>query len=736
MAKKNSTKTATKEALSASEPRVITFRQWNGINIKEAPLGWTPLDPHFQQTDEPDNYLMLQNNVVTTSSKALETRLDTVSIASPPSDSWVFTGVVCLQEDNLMAAFSPASGSGDEAIFGRKVDDDPSENTWKRIPVSDVDRKSGVTLKITSINYYQSMLIVFTDDAEIFVGELTSRYTTGVKSAKTVPNPTQAPTLTRMGSLGAGTVTLIQVTYVYTNMFGPTLPCPNYGTMMLDANPVEWHAGKYLRITGSAPTGYNITGVDLYCTLDENQDAIFIGHVTLKDGGNWAYNWLGALGQDTSQWTNVSLTLPTSNDTKGVDARYMNVHDGRLYFMGGNDPYRLYIGGDPGNELSVARGLGGAFVDIEPGTGLTVNNTHKFKTYNGASIVTLMCGNVNTSNVKRFNLLETNVTVTTELQSKGYMTEEVSNTIGCNSHWGSGVWADGLYAISRYGLAVTTQAMESSNQLRAQLVSDPVQPIFTDRMSDHLSNARMIYVDGVIYIVFSVPGGDNNDPDNINKHVGLDRVIMCYDIDQKAWYTMTYEDPDKTDEEILHVFQIDYQGYLEGIGIVLPSGIKLIPVTGPKSEEPPEFTSIIETGELGIRLPPQLYCYLAQIELRFDYIVGDLEVEVYGRDYYGRTYRVYKKITTKDSSGEYRLIRNHPEWIRCDRLVETYAIRIKGKAHFRMTHFLSKTYQQSSKIDLVYGYDSLSDYMGHHDDIVEEHHYLDSYNNLREAIVT
>ena len=35
MAKRNSTKTATKEALQNSEPRIQTFRSWNGINIAE-----------------------------------------------------------------------------------------------------------------------------------------------------------------------------------------------------------------------------------------------------------------------------------------------------------------------------------------------------------------------------------------------------------------------------------------------------------------------------------------------------------------------------------------------------------------------------------------------------------------------------------------------------------------------------------------------------------------------------
>lgn len=748
MAKKNSTKTATKEALSASEPRVIAFRQWQGINIKEAPNGWTPLDPHHQQTDLSDNFLMLQNNVVTTSSQALETRLDTRPICYPP-DGYKFTGVVCLMEKTLLAAVTDGNEEHDEEIYYRSVTDDPNDNTWKKVVVVDADRKEGNVLRFTSINYYQEQLIVFTKDAEdedkpseIFTGAIKTMDTIGIKSAKSVPDPTgKTATLKAMGSLKEvgedEYVSRIEICFCWINKFGPTLPS-DVSTIYVDDGAEAFHASKYLKISGAAPTGYDITGVDIFCVInDSSQGWAFIGHVDFPkgNGGSWTFNWLGAL-TDTTQWTNSNTTLPTANYTKGVDAQYMNVHDGRLYFMGGSEKHRLYIGGNPGNELSVSTGTGGAFVDVEPGTGLVINNTHKFKTYNGASIVTLMCGNVNTHNVKRFNLLDTNLSVTNENQFKSYMTEEVSNVVGCNSHFGSGVFADGLYAVSRYGLAVTTQAMESNNQLRAQLVSDPIQPVFTDRVSELLSDARILSIDGVIYLIFSVPDSDNDDELNINKHTGLDRVIMCYDIDKKAWYTMTYEDTEGLKEEIEHIFQIDYQGFVEGLGLVSPSVIDLIPMTGPRSEEPPEFTALIETGELGIRLPPQLYCWLEQIELRFDYIVGDLEVEIYGRDYYGRDYKVYKKITTKDKDGKYKLIRNRAEWIRCQRLVETYSMRIKGKAHFRMTHFLSKTYQQSQRIGLVYGFDSLSDYQGRHGKLVEEHHYLDSYNNLRNAIVT
>ena len=785
MAKKNSTKTATKEALSASEPRVINFGQWSGINFKEAPLGWKPLTYKPGESDLPDNFLMLQNNVITTSLKALETRLDTRPICTPPvlTETAIgpipleFTGVTYFYENKLFCACKSAEGFTPEGwdpdwmehwdpdgihlltgagnlinnvLLYYELDPNGETGSWHQVPVNDADRTDGRVLEITCIYSYGDNLIVLTKyqgedtdeghgKGEIFTGPLSDLEKTGVSSAKYVPNPTQAPTLIPMGELkqdnSAVPVSRITVVYCYSNKFGPTLVSPS-STISVNYTPVEFHAGRYLQIKGTCPTNMGITGVDIYCSLDENQDMIFIGHadVVASWQAGWIFNWFGSLN-DTTQWTSVSLTVPTQNDTKGVDANYVRCHDGRLYFYGGSMPNRLYIGGDPGNELSISRGVGGAFVDLDPGTGLEINATHKFKTYNGASIVTIMCGNKNTSAVKRFNLLETNLTITNELQSKGYEAEEIANVIGCNSHWGSGVWADGLYSLSRYGLGVTTQQMEESNTLRVQYVSDAIQPVFTDRISALLSNARMIHCDEVIYFVLSVPDGENETPEHAGQHTGLDRIIFCYDINQKAWYTYSYENT--SEKEILHIFNFDYERWWEGIGIVTPNRIDCIPLTGPKAEAPATFTSIIETGELGLRVPPQIYVWLAQLEFRFDYLCGELDFEVFGLDYYGREYKVYHHVSTKDpKTGEYAMCYEYPVWIRIDKNVETYRVRIKGKAHYRITHFMSKTYQQSSRIDIPYGYDSHVDYVGRHGKRIDDHHYLQNYNNLRDAIVT
>lgn len=704
MAKKKST--ATKTAVTSSEPRVTSLRQWSGINFNEKSPNWNPLTSAFtspNQVDLADNFLTVQNNLVCTASRAIETRDDDVLVATAPDDV-EFTGVACLQTDRLFCAFS------DGSIRYHELGDGHGEWTDVKIADGDGGGRSGLTW--TEIAYYADTLICFSDEAECFVGKLSEIDDGGVRSYPRIDEPTAPPVLSNMGTLGDGDVSRIQVCYVYTNIFGSTTASP-VATKMVNASPVEWSALKYMKVSGTAPSGVNITGVDVYFTMDESTEFAFAGHVNLADGGDWSYNWLGALA-DTSQWTNVSLEVPTENTTKGVNARYMTHIDGRLYFWGGDPEYRLYIGGNPGNELSVARGVGGAFVDIEPGTGTSVECVLKHKTYSASSIITILCGNPNTEQVKRFNLLETNVTVTNELTSKGYMTEEVSNVVGCNSRWGAGVFEDGLYAVSRYGLALTTHAMEYNNQLRVGYVSDPIKPIFTDRLGKRLNNARLVYIDGVVNLIL----GDAESSD-------LDPVVLCYDIAAKAWWTFTYG----TDERILHVMAIDSQEWDEGLGVITPTRIALIPTTGKKLDNAPNFDVFIETGELSVRTPPNETMWLEQVELDFDYFVGEANVEISGTDYYGRTFEVRKKLKWDE------MVLDLQEWMRVGILVRTYRIKITGSARFRLFQVLQKTYTQSSKINLVYGLDAYSGYTDAHGRSGLDNHGIDSYNNLRRCLV-
>ena len=702
MAKKK--QSATQAAISSSEPRITSLRQWAGININEASPGWNPIASPFSdgQADLMDNFLMVQNNCSLSLTKGIETRDDDELVATAPKGIQ-FTGVACLQKNNLICAFS------DGSLRVHKLGDDPS--SWTQIPVVDHDGSS--TSKVwTEIAYYASKLICFSDESECFVGDLATLTSQGVRSYRLVPEPTAAPTLTNRGSLTDGAVSRIQVCYVYTNIFGSTMGSP-ISTKTVSASPVEWSAAQYIEVSGTAPAGYDITGVDIYFTMDDNTEFAFAGHVNLNDGGTWRYAWLGALA-DTSQWTNVSLEIPTENTTKGVNAKYMTHIDGRLYFWGGDLEYRLYIGGNPGNELSVARGVGGAFVDIEPGTGITISNVLKHKTYSASSIVTIMCGNPNTGQVKRFNLLETNVSVTNEMSSKGYMTEEVSNVVGCNSRWGCGVFDDGLYAVSRYGLALTTHAMEYNNQLRVSYVSDQLKPIFTDRLGNRLNNARLVYIDGIIYLVMAEVDG-----------TGLDNVILCYDISAKAWWTYTYD----TSLRILHIMSIDSQDHCEGLGVITPDKIDMIPCTMPQEDTKPNFGGVLlMTGELSARQPPNESIWLEQLEFDFDYFIGDLTIDVTGTDYYGREFHV-KRTMNYD-----KLQENHQEWVRVGMIVRTYRIRMSGPARFRMFQILQKTYSQSAKIGLVYGLDTWAQVKGPHGTGLDRHE-INDYNNLRDVII-
>lgn len=743
MAKKNSTKTATKEALQVSEPRFATFKSWQGINIKESPLGWNP-NERDQRNDSnlKPNYLVVQNNVDTTSSLSLETRQDEVTLAEAPAGR-EFTGVSCLRNDLIFCSCE------DGTLWWKDITD---SSEWTMIPIESIGYDG--TTKFSCIGYYQRQLICLTEAGRIFTGEFGSDTNgddtapTKVACAALIHDPTEPVDIYGKGILDvygtyrdgkwiAGSVSdpkdipaeavRLSFTYVYVNQFGTTMAQDNnqdWTTIYVDKGPQEWGSNCYVNIQGPA-VDPGILGIDLYMRQDENMSAIYIGHVDFEPSENstrWSFNWLGAM-MDTSNFTQTSLTIPTMNTTEGVNASYFRVHDGRLYFWGGDVPYRLYIGGNPGNELSVARGVGGAWVDIEPGSGTEIRGTAKFKTYNGASIVTIMCSNKNSGKVKRYNLLETNLTVTNELSSKGYMTEEVANVVGATSHYGFGVWADGLYTVNRYGLMITTMAMESNNQLRAQSVSDVIAPIFTDEIAMRLDNCHMIYIDDMIYIALGA------DPTNNADNRNLDNAIICYDINAKAFFTYTYGSQLQELPIIKSIFNVDYRGFTEGIGIITNDKIVMIPVTGNQDPVPSVFPVLIETGELTLQLPSQQYAYTDQLEFDFDYFIGELTFIVEGIDYYGRHRTIYKHVK------EDEMQRSYPVWIKIAEIFRTFKVTIEGYARFRLTHFISKSYQESKKINQVYGYDDWSYYANRHGGVTDIHHYLESYNNLREVIL-
>lgn len=518
-------------------------------------------------------------------------------------------------------------------------------------------------------------------------------------------------------------VTDINVMYAFANRFGQTTLSTGENILSFSpkVGPVNWTTSSYVTIgIAGVPRGQDIERINLYFTMDESTSPTFMGSIQVNDDGAsdiYTYDWYGAM-TDTNEWSTANMKPDANNTTRGPDARFCHMHDGRLYFWGSIEkPYRLIIGGNAGHELNISRGYGGAYLDIEPGMGTVIHGTYKWKTASCASIVTVLCGNENTSQHKRFNIVENNITVNTELAEKSYMAEEVSNTVGCQSDWGAGVWMDGFYVLNRYGLTVTTMAMEYNSQMQSQVISDAVQPIFTDNLATIMENARMMFVDGTIYICFGTEG----DPDQ------LDRVILCYDMELKAWYTYTYGD-ENTD--VRHITNIDYKGQIEGIGIICADHVGFIPTTGTQDYvNPHKIPFILETGEISANKPSTIPSYLAQLEFRFDWFIGDMDIDVEGVDYYGRRVHVHKHIHTDE------VVNDFADWIRVNLLLENYHIVMKGEAMFKLTHIISKLYRQSNKIVLQRGYDSLQTYRNRHGGTNKVHHYIRNYANLRETIL-
>lgn len=795
MAKKNSSKTATEKAIQSSEPRLISFKGWQGVNFVDSPLTWNPLETgqgKFRQTDLPANYLMVQNNLNTTDTLGIETRMDSINIGDMPYDEendveYHFTGVSSIYKHWIFLVGRSVETDWHEVIFYRDLLVEPFE--WTGIQMLVGNEESPELYEICEIGFFEGNIVATVrnrnvspaaglimlakvttdeDDETIYIKGMDWETRTEdlfdyiVDTPKVSPSsdkPGVTPVITAVGmGSGQGQPDQVSVKFCYTNRLGSTLTQSdaNCGHLFVEYSPALWSANSYVVITPSGADTVDVTsvtGIDFYGRDSENLDWVFIGHIDVHpdfitgtvsernpQGSLWSYSWYGNM-TDITQWVTAQLLVPTDNTTHGPDATHFDSHDSRMYFWGmPSKPYRLWIGGNPGSEFSVARGLGGAWVDIEPGSGYDVMGTAKWKTTSGANIITIMCGNRNTTKIKRFNLVETNLTLTNEVAYKNYMYEEVSNVVGCNSRWGYGVFDEGLYALNRYGLMLTTMAAEYNNQMKNQKVSDVIDPIFTERIGKRLRDGRMVCINGIIYIVLSEEQDEETDDP-----ISLDNVILCYDTALKSWYTWTHDqtignndDPD----HILHVFAVDSDEFIEGLGVITETQVRLYPVTGTQDPVVPDFQVILETGELSPRYPLQAFWYLQQLEFRFDYFVGNpsspAEILIEGVDYYGRQFKVTKKLNIK-SRGHHGLKgeqRDYVEWVRIDKIVESFRIRIKGKARFRLTHINAKMYQQADTIGTPYGFDARDTYYNRHGKDHEIHHYIDDYNNLRRAVIT
>lgn len=816
MAKRNSTKTATKEALQASEPRLQAFRGWKGINFSEvSPLWNRYVDEVYtedRQTDLAPNYLLVQNNFKTTAQASVETTFKPLKWCDlddvPAITASHFTGVNVIDHDyGYFAVEGTQDGKAGTAIL--QVHRDRIDSTSPTVLINNMSIETEGTYikdtyRFTDMHVYLDRFIAMaeyigeddkphgtifvsdSDDNHWFPSPLYGGYLLQPQTeAKPAPGEGEdpidpnspglySPVIVTNGELKGSTdpnddifkenpddpnsqpLWSSQCTFYYcmTNEFGATQHSmwdgdkAGYTTMFFNIGPSQWTTEDYITISGEVSpsniqaaikdnTSYYPIGVDIYMIMNESSYPIFVGHADADMNygsqtlGKWTYKFFGAM-TDMSEWSAGNLEVPQDNSTDGVHARYVNEIDGRLYYWGDPEfPYRLYVGGNAGHELSIALGLGGAYIDIEPGSGCEIKMVEKFKTYGGSSIVTILCSNVNGTKQHRYNLIETNITTTSELSTAVYMVEEIANVVGTTSRHGGGAWSDGLYYINRNGLMVTTQAMEYNSQLRSTLVSDPVAPVFEEQKGTEIANSYVVCIKDIIYMATC------HDTDN---YTGIDpnidhynSFIWCYDIGLKSWYTIQptlwKEVEGETVPSVLipcGLFVYDHEdSVFYGLGVIDPEqGVYVSPLLNNQetnsitAKEPQPFE--IHTAELGTSNPNTQWQWLCQLELNMDYFYGEVEVEVNGVDYYGRRMHIVKNVKSPlDDRNNSVMLTAFNIPIRIDTLVRYYHIIIKGKGMLRLNNIVARTYTQSKKIGLVYGFDA-------------EHYYMDRFNSQKD----
>lgn len=690
---------------SNSEPKVQVFKEFGGCNFELSPRDFTlgkTVDQ--EQSDLQMNYVVVQNNIGVTSNKTLETRNNLVTLFNAPTDR-EFTHACTL----IGREFFVGLDNGD-LKYGN-ID----QGSLSDITLTD---KTGLNPAHhwQSLAYADNQLIGTTQENQLWTGALSGHTISNAKKVmfgnNDYPPELSDPTGINLsiGSYDANTRPYrISLAYAFVNKYGPTAHSPQH-TFYANYPVNEWHAGRYASVTVNVPSGYDIKAVEFYYTTGNSSSLLLAGRVDVTGSGNYTFNWFGYL-DSTSMWPIANLSAPTENFTEGVAASHVACIDSRMYFWGSSaEPQRLWIGGNSGNLFSVSPGTGGGFVDVEPGRGQDVRVVTKYKTQSGASIVTMLCNSPNTSLEQRFNLVENSVSLSNEQSMKSWQAEQVAGAVGCKSYNGAIVCEDGLYSVSRYGLALTTMTMEYNSQIQTNYVSDAIKPAFTDKNRSLLQNASIIECDGVIYMAF---GKDDET---------LDNMLFCYDIALKAWWTISLD----IDEDILNLFHVDYEGFREGIGIVTPEHVYMLPLT--KDDAPTveaTFPVTLQTGELSTQQPMQNWSYVSQLEFRFDYFLGSVTIELTGIDQFGR------KVTTKKTISHNTTEYNLAEYMRVDLRLQSYQIRITGTARFRMSHFMAKVYPMSSKLGIVWGFDDSQTHRSNGD----IHPTFKDYNDIKRAII-
>lgn len=802
MAKKNSSKTATQTSISNSQPRIQVIGSWQGINWATMPYNTKENEINTSketwrdrgQSDSKPNFLAIQNNLCCADNGTIETIYEPIKLNEAPTGK-TLTGVACCHKNKIYVV--AVDNQGVEHLYRTSVPtindnflpEDEDSKPWTlaswdtEIPLHDNNHETASLRKITSIQVFANSLIVlcrYNDEyGEMFSGPLYNDQgediilTSGVSNAKPIPDPATLPaTYSNLNPSPLGWTQqelqdhVVRLTFkaIYTNKYGTTKVTRAFDDDDNDLNivwvpdgPDSFTAKHYINLSGTLPTDpvdldhYGITGLDIYCSQDESTDTIFCGHVNIPPGeSTWSFNWLGAM-MDTTQWTTSMLTIPDLNTTRGADACYCDQYDGRLYFYGGSIKERLYIGGNPGMELSVATGYGGAFLDIEPGSGFEIRKVLKFKTYNGATTVTILTYHHNTNKAARYNVLETNITLTNDYATKGYDKEKVDSVVGCSSYYGANTFIDGLYAVNRYGLAFTTNAQENQNNLKVMYCSDAIKPIFTSVLAKDISQSRLLAINNDIYLSFADTRhalATNEAYDTV-----LDDFIFVYDTDLKAWSTLYLEGNDRGLNPIKHIFHLDSEDFWEGVCIVRPNGLYLKPTTGDdyknyyrhddlpryitnqsgnKEYLYPKTESFFATHEITGRTPVTNIIYVDTLEFRFDYLCSPegLDIWVEGVDYYGRQFKIDKTIVQDKMSRQttvYLLVRKYVEGIQ---------LFIKGKAHYRLTQVNMKAFQKQNRIGSHFGFDTRAMYKGHHNTLQYDHHRIKSYNDFKYMMLT
>lgn len=729
--KKKSTKGNSGGRTANSEPKLQVFTQFNGCNFELSPrdMGFFNVDhidpSDSDQTDLQMNYVVIQDNLALTSNKTLETRNRIKKLYSL-GDGLDFTGVAASVGRGIFAAVSTKEKPGDLLYYinAKTLQDyqigfatsHPWENSWTSFGIVGDDFIALCDEQIPAtgqkgLMYWAPLTANFPEDAQ------------NLKLIRPtyIPDP---PALTWNENLAEVNFEVSETKekecqfrsvfyYCYVSKLGPTKGSPGF-TIYTSRSAQEISTAASIDFKGTAPDA--AVAVEFFMTADDSMEPTFVGRVDTSTNKNWKWSFTGFTGIDASEIL-ANSTLPEENLTCGPDAKYHNIVDGRVYFW--RDDNRIYIGGIPGNTLNVSPGVGGGYVDIAPTEDVMVRFVDKYKTQSGNNIVTVLCDSKRSSREQRFNLVKDSQTLDNVFETQGYSPEQVAGAVGCKSPFGALVCEDGLYSVSRYGLALTTMTMEYNSQIKANYISGPISPVFTDKKGVDLSNAILFEANGILYLTFGKKESDNEE--DIGNY---ESIIFCYDIANKAWWS--YSLP--ISEPILNMIHLDYEDSQEGIAILTNKNIFFLPLTeddSPTDKYDDGSQVMLMTGELSTKQPMQAYQYLSQIEYHFDYLLGNLDITVEGIDIFGRKIKVEKHIDYNET--QYNLT----EYMRIDLKLQSYKITMRGKVRMRLTHWISKVYTMSNKIGLVWGFD---DRMSHNAN-GDIHPTFTYYNDIKKAII-